>query len=551
MKNLAELLYQWRHTPAKVLYRQYVDGNWQDYNVSTLLAMAGGWQAGYRRAGLQAGDRVALCMKNGVHWVMADLAAHGLGLVVVPLYVDDNADNQAWCIGNSGARLLVADHLRFLSRFQSGMHTLPQIVLIKGETADPAVPLAEWLPGPGEFTVSDRPADKLATIVYTSGTMGRPKGVMLSHENILTNLEGILDAYEVYEDDALLSVLPLSHMFERTGGYYLPLKAGAMVIYARGINELAADLAEQKPTIVMAVPRLFERMLARIDERLEKTPLKRWMFHRAAQAGWRRFNRQLRWQDTLVLKTFYPLIAGPLSQRLGGRIRKAVMGGAALDQRVAQTFIGLGVPLLQGYGLTEASPVVAVNREDNNDPGSVGEPLPNTETRLSEQNELLVRGPSIMQGYWQNDEATRGIIDAEGWLNTGDVVEIREKRIYIRGRSKNILVLSNGEKIAPEDIEQAVMKDPVFEQVVVVGEAKPYLTLLAVAKNRDEQELLRRVGEQMKHLPRYARVRRVMYIDEPWTTENGLLTPTLKIKRNAVYERYKAQIEAVYKEGRN
>lgn len=551
MKNLAELLYQWRHAPAKLLYRQYLEGNWQDYNVSTLLAMTGRWQAAYRNSGLKAGDRVALCMKNGVHWVVADLAAHGLGLVVVPLYAEDNADNQAWCIEDSGARLMVADHLRFLTRFKSGMHTLPQIVLTKGQASAPAVPLEQWLPESGEFTVIDQPAGKLATIVYTSGTMGRPKGVMLTHENILCNLEGILDAYEVYEDDALLSVLPLSHMFERTGGYYLPLKAGAMVIYARGINELAADLAEQKPTIVMAVPRLFERMLARIDERLEQTPLKRWMFHRAAQAGWRRFNKQLRWQDWLVLKTFYPLIAGPLAQRLGGRIRKAVMGGAALDQRVAQTFMGLGVPLLQGYGLTEASPVVAVNREDNNDPGSVGEPLSNVETRLSERNELLVRGPSIMQGYWQNEEATRGIIDAEGWLNTGDVVEIREKRIYIRGRSKNILVLSNGEKIAPEDIEQAITKDPVFEQVVVVGEARPYLLLLAVAREKNEQELLRRAGEQMKHLPRYARVRRVIYIEEPWTTENGLLTPTLKIKRNAVYERYKAQIEAAYKEGRN
>jgi long-chain acyl-CoA synthetase len=551
MKNLAELLYQWRHAPAKVLYRQYLDGNWQDYNVSTLLTMAGRWQAAYCNSGLKAGDRVALCMKNGVHWVVADLAAHGLGLVVVPLYADDNADNQAWCIENSGAQLLVADHLRFLARFKSDMHTLPQIVLTKGQASAPAVPLEQWLPESGEFTVNDQPADKLATIVYTSGTMGRPKGVMLSHENILSNLEGILEAYEVYEDDVLLSVLPLSHMFERTGGYYLPLRAGAMVIYARGINELAADLAEQKPTIVMAVPRLFERMLARIDERLEKTPLKRWMFHRAAQAGWRRFNKQLRWRDWLVLKTFYPLIAGPLAKRLGGRIRKAVMGGAALDQRVAQTFMGLDVPLLQGYGLTEASPVVAVNREDNNDPGSVGEPLSNVETRLSERNELLVRGPSIMQGYWQNEEATHGIIDAEGWLNTGDVVEIREKRIYIRGRSKNILVLSNGEKIAPEDIEQAIMKDSVLEQVVVVGEARPYLLLLAVAREKNEQELLRRAGEQMKHLPRYARVRRVIYIEEPWTTENGLLTPTLKIKRNAVYERYKAQIEAAYKEGRN
>jgi long-chain acyl-CoA synthetase len=551
MNNLAELLYQWRHVPGKVLYRQYMDGSWQEFNVMTVLDMVGRWQAGYLKAGLQAGDRVALCMKNGIHWVAADLAAHGLGLVVVPLYADDNADNQAWCLENSGAKLLVTDHLRALVHFRSCLSVLPQIVLTRGEAAYPAIALDAWLPKDGEFTVIAQPADRLATIVYTSGTMGRPKGVMLTHENILSNLDGILDAYEVYEHDVLLSVLPLSHMFERTGGYYLPLKAGATVVYARGVNELAADLAEQRPTVIMAVPRLFERMLGRIEERLEKSSLKRWMFHRAALAGWRRFHHDLRWQDRLVLSTFYPLIAGSLFRRLGGRIRKAVVGGAAIDQRVAQTFVGLGIPLLQGYGLTEASPVVAVNREGNNDPLSVGEPLSNLETRFSAQNELLVRGPSVMQGYWGNDEATRKLIDDEGWLNTGDVVETRDKRIYIRGRSKNILVLSNGEKIAPEDIEQAVMKDPVFQQVVVSGEARPYLVLLAVTAERDEQELLRRVNAQTKHLPRYARVRRVISVEESWTTENGLLTPTLKIKRSVVLERYREKIEAAYRDGRN
>lgn len=547
MNNLAELLYQWRDKPQKVLYRQYTDGAWKDYDVASLMALVGRWQSGFRKAGLQAGDRIALCMKNGIHWVAADIAAHGLGMVVVPLYADDNADNQAWCVENSGARLLIADHLRFMTHFQSGMVSLPRIVLVRGEAESPAIHLQDWLPESGEFSIIDQPADKLATIVYTSGTMGRPKGVMLSHRNILANLDGILDAYEVYEHDSLLSVLPLSHMFERTGGYYLPLKAGAKVTYCRGINELANDLAEQKPTIIMAVPRLFERILARIDERLEKKPVKRWMFYRAAKAGWRKFRHETRWPDLLVLNTFYPLIAGPVSTRMGGRIRKAVMGGAALDQRVAQTFIGLGIPLLQGYGLTEASPVIAVNREHNNDPASVGEPLSNIETKLSEQGELMVRGPNIMQGYWANEEATGKIIDEEGWLNTGDVVEIREKRIYIRGRSKNILVLSNGEKIAPEDVESAVMRDAVFEQVMVVGEARPYLVLLAVAKEADEQSLLRRANEQMKHLPRYARVRRVICIDEQWNTDNGLMTPTLKVKRSAVYERYQDRIETVYK----
>jgi len=550
MKNLAELLHQWRNQPQKILYRQYQEGVWKDHNVAALLHLVGRWQAGYRNAGLQAGDRVALCMKNGIYWVAADLAALASGLVVVPLYADDNTENQAWCIENSGAKLLVTDHLRFLSHFQSHLAHLPVIVLVRGEAVLPAIALDAWLPEDGSLTIAEQPTEELATIVYTSGTMGRPKGVMLSHGNILANLEGILDAYEVYENDSLLSVLPLSHMFERTGGYYLPLRAGAVVTYCRGINELANDLAEQEPTIVMAVPRLFERMLARIEERMKSSPLKRWLFFCAAKAGWRRFRGEACWHDWLTLHTIYPLIAKPLAARLGSRISKAKMGGAALDQRVAQTFIGLGVPLLQGYGLTEAAPVVAVNREDNNDPASVGEPLPNVECRLSQQSELLVRGPNVMLGYWGNLEATHKIIDAEGWLNTGDVVEIREKRIYIRGRSKNILVLSNGEKIAPEDIEAAVVSDPVFDQVMVVGEGRPFLVLLAVTHEGDEQALLRRVNAQMKHLPRYARIRRVISLREPWSVENGLLTPTLKIRRAAILERYQAKIEAVYAEAK-
>lgn len=548
MNNLAELLHQWRHQPQKVLYRQYVKETWHDYDVATLIALVSRWQAGFSAAGLKPGERVALCMKNSVQWVAADLAAHGLGLVVVPLYVDDNADNLAWCIQNSGARILIADHLRFLPVLQKSLTQLPQIVLTRGVATSPALGLDDWLPTAAEgFSIIEQSPDALATIVYTSGTMGRPKGVMLSHRNILTNITGIIDAYPVYEADSLLSVLPLSHMFERTAGYYLPLYVGAVVIYCRGINELAQDMAEQRPTVIMGVPRLFERILKRIDERLASSPLKRWIFHQAAKSGWRRFKKEMRFYDPLILKTIYPKIAKPLSERLGGRLREAVVGGAALDQRVAETLIGLGIPLLQGYGLTEASPVVSVNRVGRNDPASVGEPLRDVEIKLNEFSELLVRGPTVMQGYWANTGSAPGPVDAEGWLNTGDIVELKENRIYIRGRSKNILVLSNGEKIAPEDIERAIMHDAVFEQVMVVGEGKPYLTLLAVVRDGDEQDLLRRANQQIKHLPRWARIRRVIITEQPWSLETGLMTPTLKIKRNAVYERFLPRIETVYR----
>jgi long-chain acyl-CoA synthetase len=205
------------------------------------------------------------------------------------------------------------------------------------------------------------------------------------------------------------------------------------------------------------------------------------------------------------------------------------------------------VPILHGYGLTEASPVVSANRAENNDPASVGTPLVNVEVKLSASSELMVRGSLVMQGYWKNPAATQAVIDSEGWLNTGDIVELKDERIYIHGRSKNILVLSNGEKIAPEDLENALLQDAIFEQVVVVGEGRPYLTLLAVSNEADGQVLLRRANQLIRHLPRYARIRRVIVAHEPWTTENDLLTPTLKIKRNAVYQLYERQIEAGYR----
>lgn len=548
MNNLAELLLQWQSVPQKSLYRQYVNDAWRDYDAAAILALAARWQAGYRAVGLVPGDRIALCLKNGVQWVAADLAAHGLGLVVVPLYVDDNADNMAWCIADSGASLLITDHLRFLPTLQKSLAALPLIVAVRGVLSAPAVSVESWLPAESApFEVERQDQDALATIVYTSGTTGRSKGVMLSHRNILSNVAGVIAAYPIYETDVLLSVLPLSHMFERTAGFYLPLCAGAMVVYCRGINELVQDMAEQRPTVIMAVPRLFERMLARIDERLARSRAQQFMFYQAAKAGWRRFTGKARFFDALLIKLLHPKVAAPLQARMGGRLRQAVMGGAALDQRVAQTLIGLGVPLLQGYGLTEASPVVSVNRMRHNDPASVGEPLQGVEIKCSEAGELLVRGAMVMQGYWHNYGATHQVIDEQGWLNTGDIVEIRERRIYIRGRSKNILVLSNGEKIAPEDIESAVLQDEIFEQVMVVGEARPYLALLAVTKGGDEQELLRRANHCIRHLPRYARIRRVIVAPEPWSADNGLLTPTLKIKRNAVYQRYLPQIEALYR----
>ena len=242
------------------------------------------------------------------------------------------------------------------------------------------------------------------------------------------------------------------------------------------------------------------------------------------------------------------MVAKPILARFGGRLRLVVVGGAALDPALARMFIGLGLPLLQGYGLTEASPVIAVNRDDDNDPESVGAPLPGLEVRLTEGGALEVRGPSVMLGYWRNEEATRAAIDPEGWLATGDVAELRGGKLYIRGRVKDILVLSNGEKLPPQDAELAILRDPVFEQAMLVGEARPFPLLIAVTQETDEKVLIQRANDQLASFPRWVRVRRVIATREPWDIASGLLTPTLKLKRPLVAKRFANEIDAAYTE---
>jgi long-chain acyl-CoA synthetase len=425
---------------------------------------------------------------------------------------------------------------------------LPPVVVLRPDDGDTVTTAEPFLSGRASesLAVSLFPLDTLATICFTSGTAGRPKGVMLSHGNIGANVAMCAATAMARPDDRFLSILPLSHMFERTGGYYLPLSIGAQVAFARGVAHLPDDLRTQAPTVVFAVPRIFEKFAARIEHALAGAPRRKRLFDACVALGWRVEQGRARLHDRLLLRALRRLVAKPILARLGGRLRLAVVGGAALDPALARTFIGLGLPMLQGYGMTEASPVVSVNRLSDNVPDTVGRPLDGVEVKLAEGGELLVRGASVMLGYWRNDEATRASIDAAGWLHTGDLAEIRDGRIAIRGRAKDILVLSNGEKLPPQDVEFAILHDPVFEQAMLIGEARPYVVLLAVSQETDERALLKRANAQLKAFPRWMRVRRVIASREPWSVENGLLTPTLKLKRPMLVDRYRDRIDAAY-----
>jgi long-chain acyl-CoA synthetase len=454
--------------------------------------------------------------------------------------------------------------LERLAEVRDRLGGLKRIVTVKPVTKgnDPLV--ASWTVWMAPHPATDAPVRvdpaTLATIVYTSGTTGRSKGVMLSHRNMLQNVRSALAVYDVYTDDTFLSFLPLSHMLERTVGYYLTMVAGARVVFARSVGQLAEDFLSMRPTVIVAVPRIFERLHGAVQASLESaSPTKRRLFELAHRVGWDIFEwRQGRgeWQFAFVawplLRT---LVAAKLLQRMGGRLRLCISGGAALNPQIARTFIGLGLPICQGYGLTEASPVVSVNHLDRNDPASIGLPLPGVEVAFGDDNVLLVKGPNVMLGYWNNPEATAQVKSATGWLNTGDQARMENGFLYIIGRIKEIIVLGNGEKVPPGDMELAILLDPLFEQVMVVGEGKPFLSALVVlngdqaakAGNPDDKAVLKSIAAQLNSFPGYAQVRRAVIVREPWSVDNGLMTPTLKLRRNQILERYGNAVEEVYR----
>lgn len=574
-----------RRTPSTSAYRRF-DTNGQCCNDVTwqeVQSLAGRWQAALRREGLQPGERVAVMLHNSLEWVAFDLAALGLGLVTVPLFVNDRPENFAYIIETSAARLLLiegVEHWLRIKEVHQRLATLKRIVSLTTACEIDCdvrlVSLAEWLPETAsDYTVIDLRPDDLATIVYTSGTTGHPKGVMLSHANILTNAFAGVSVIQIYPDDLFLSFLPLSHALERTVGYYLPIMTGSCVAHVRSLEKLAEDMTIVRPTVIVAVPRIFERVHQRISSRLaEAPPWKRRLFALTVTLGWRRFlitQGRAGWSPALLLWPLLDrLVARPVRQALGGRLRLAISGGAPLNPQIARVFIALGVKILQGYGLTETSPVVAVNMMADNRPETVGRPLPSVEVKLAADGELLVKGPNLMAGYWQDQAATAAAIDREGWLHTGDQARIDDDgHIAITGRLKEIIVLANGEKIPPTDMESEIAADPLFEQVMIAGEGKPYLAALvvlnaanwaSVAKSlqldptrdetlgdpRVEPLLLKRIAARLHAFPGYAQVRRVRASLAPWTVDDGLLTATLKLRRRQMLKRFAAEIAALY-----
>ncbi len=565
---------------------------WKTLTFGQLHAEAERWAKALTKSGLKKGDRVAMLLPNCTTAIAFDQGALRAGLVPVPLHLIDTPANCAYIIGDSGAKaLIIMNRARWHAiekvAANGEVSAIETVIYVDDEAEESEAPkiysAQEWLKDAENCTIPYEPPceEDHACLVYTSGTTGKPKGVMLTHKNIMSDVQTLLYNIEPSGTDVWLSFLPLSHMFERTTTYYIGLGMGNHVYFNRGIPRLLEDLKIAHPTILMSVPRIYEKVYAKIQERLRVAkPIQRKVFMAAVEAGWRNFRQanQLppeegnapRIWDKLLDPFYERAVRKKIKDQFGGRLRVAVSGGAPLSLDVAKVFCGLGINIHQGYGMTETSPIVSVNRLGSNDPTTVGPIMPEFEFKLGPKDELLLRGPQVMKGYWKLPEKTAEVLTEDGWLSTGDQADILAgNMLRIKGRIKEIIVTSNGEKIAPVDVEQAMETDPLFAQTMVVGEGYPFVVAVIVLGQGQWEDLakklnvdpsdkasltnksvklavLKRIKAACKELPQYGVPRSVCLSLEPWTIENSMLTPTLKIRRRIITAAFKNDIDKLY-----
>jgi long-chain acyl-CoA synthetase len=545
---------------------------------------------GLQALGLTPGDRVLLVAENRPEWLIADLAVMASGAITVPGYTTNTVSDHLHLFNNSGATFAIVSTRSLAERVIGAALSadrLPQVIAMEALSfrQNPGVELRSWddVLALGS-THDDRVAEQVAStkrgdaacIIYTSGTGGAPKGVVLSHGAILCNCMGAHDllAEIGLDNDVFLSFLPLSHAYEHTAGQFFPLSIGAQIFYAEGIEQLAAYMAEARPTIMTAVPRLYETMRARILAGIAREGgIKATLFHRAVVLGTKRYNGKLSIIERLENKVLDALVRRKVAARFGGRLKAMVSGGAPLNLEVGLFFKALGVPILQGYGQTESAPVVSCNPLTRVKLHTVGPPLSGVEVRIAEDGEILVRGELVMTGYWDDEQATRHAI-RDGWLHTGDIGVIDDDGyICITDRKKDLIVNSGGDNISPQRIEGLLTLQPEIAQAMVYGDRRPHLVALLVpdaeaatswaaahGKPADLTQLLadssfrRHLGDAIDRINRQLapaeKVRRFLLTAEPFTVDNEMCTPTLKIRRHIIIARYGRGLEELYDDRR-
>lgn len=558
---------------------------WRDHSWRDVANQAMRLRTGLTHLGVEPGDRIVILSENSPEWVIVDQAVLGLGAVVVPLYTTSGAEEMRHVITDSGARLIAVNGNPLIEKVQA----LGPLSGVEGILA--MHPEAEAQDGANLEVITVKQVsnfeptraiegsrDDLATLIYTSGTTGPSKGVMLTHGNILANCESNLEALNLRDTDIVLSILPVAHAFERTGGYYTVMAAGGTIAYAEGLGQIAENLLEIEPTVLLTVPRMLEAIYSRIMRTVESSSrFKRKLFRAAVKTGARAAEYRHRGVAAPVILAarmalYRRLVFAKIQEIFGSRLRYLISGGAPLPLEINRFLAAAELPIVEGYGLTEAGPVVSCNLHGRTRMGTVGQPLKNIEVRLDPDGELLVRGPNVMAGYYNREEETREALDREGWLHTGDIAEIDGGGyIKITDRKKEIIVLSSGKNISPANLESRLVSDPLIAQVCVIGDRRKHLAAIIVPDfetlrgprapqleldGAKPEEAVANPGLRKLFQDRLREFNRAQSEVEaivdftltatPFSQENGELTPTLKVRRKVVQEHYRTAIDAMY-----
>ncbi len=574
-----------------VLHRK-VEGKYKGITYNELKEETNSFAYGLSSLGVGKGDKVAIISENRPEWVYSDFAILELSAIDVPLFPSLTADSIEFILNNSESKGVIISNKFQLNKIRKIIdkckHIKFIIVLNENDFDDEVKNLYTFKqvqelgskhmashPNLLEESIKQIDENDICTLIYTSGTTGEPKGVILTHKNIMSNVNSTLEIYPITKDDVFLSFLPLCHSFERMAGYYSAFAAGAPVYYAESIETVAANLIEVKPTIMTSVPRLFERIYSKIIKNVDSQPEKKQkIFYGALNIGNQYANAKREGKISLPLRIKHKvadkLVFKKLKEKTGGNLRFFISGGAALPRALGDFFESTGIIIIEGYGLTESSPVIAANRFDDYKFGTVGKPLPGVEVKIASDGEILARGPNIMQGYYKNKKETEATL-IDGWLHTGDIgVFDADGFLMITDRKKHLFKTSAGKYIAPTPIENTFLASKFIDQFIVIGDRRMFLSALVVpdfealkeyadshkipyaseedlTKNDKIYKLLEQDMNQLqKKLANYERIRRFSVLHKPFTIESGEITPSLKIRRKAIESNYGELIDEMY-----
>lgn len=586
-------------TKEAIKYKKNQSEQYIGLTYDELLEKVESFAIGLLNLGIRPKDRVGIISENRLEWIISDLAIVSIGACDVPIFPILTAKQVEYIFSDCQVSAIVVSNdfqLNKVMQFKDSLQSLRHVIVMNDEfkVDDVAVKSMRYVMERGGTIRNPEERrqiflehcnkveeDDLLTLIYTSGTTGTPKGVMLTHKNVCSNVKNSVQSVGFSEKDTVLSFLPLCHSYERTTGYYSALSVGATIYLAESVESVAANLLEARPTLMTVVPRLLETVKKRIFSNIEKEPpAKRKIFNTAVKIGREYVRRKMENKNVIHLAIPYALadklVFSKIRERFGGRIEKIVSGGAPLSEEVQEFFLAAGLNVLQGYGLTEASPVVSVARLGDNEIGTIGKPLVNVEVKIAEDGEILVRGDNVMKGYWNDPMATEAVIDKDGWLYTGDIGQWTEKgNLKITDRKKHIFVNSGGKNIAPQLIENILSQSKYIEHVVIIGDRREYCTALIspdfnrLAELADEfgikynspeelilnEKIINHIKKDIDYLQRdlskYEKVRKFRMLAQPFTVENGELSLKMSVKRHTIEQKYAELIEAMYGESKD